>query len=58
MNEDFQVYLTKWEDHLLAKVLLSWQLIDEVTLKQAYQEAKATMSNETSKLGRLLLRKR
>jgi serine/threonine protein kinase len=58
MNEDFQVYLTKWEDHLLAKVLLSWQLIDEVTLKQAYQEAKAIMSNETSKLGRLLLRKR
>ena len=57
MNEEFQLYLAKWEDYLLVKVLLSKQLLDLATLKEIYQESHST-ANQDVKLGRLLLKKR
>lgn len=57
MNEEFQLYLAKWEDYLLVKVLLSKQLLDLATLKEIYQESHST-ANQDIKLGRLLLKKR
>jgi len=57
MNEEFQLYLTKWEDYLLIKVLLSKELLDLATLKEIYQESHS-VSNQDIRLGRLLLKKR
>lgn len=57
MNEEFQLYLAKWEDYLLVKVLLSKQLLDLATLKEIYQESHST-TNQDIRLGRLLLKKR
>ena len=56
---DFNAYLEKWEDQLLARVLLTWGLVDQQSLRASYQEKqRISSSGEACKLGQMLIRKR
>jgi serine/threonine protein kinase len=55
---DFHAYLEKYEDQILAKVLLAWRLVGQDAIRDAFQEKQKMAASDHCKLGQLLIKKR
>lgn len=55
---DFHTYLEKYEDQILAKVLLAWRLVNQDAIREAFQEKQKAAGSEHCKLGQILIKKR
>ena len=59
MNQaEFAAFLEKYEDDILARVLLTWRLITQDVLRQIYQEKQRMPQGHQCKLGQILVQRR